>query len=234
LLWWCMEAAVKEGNAERLSELMSQDPTFDVNQQDVDGYTLLNQACVSGTAAVIPLLLGHPGIDVNLKSLGGDTPFMNACFYGRTPCVREMLGDSRVKVNERNNGGHTPLRWVGFYGYLEILRWWMASGRELDLGEAGDWWTDAVGQAREEGKTDEVTLLESFTESPEETRYHLRVALGCCCRDELAAEVFALVVFVSDGLLQAKGGGGETPPLPPRLPPPGSLVSPGDFPLSCR
>ena len=44
-----------------------------------------------------------------------------------------------------------------------------------------------------------VTLLERFKENPEETRHAVRVELGL-----VDAEMFALVVFVSDGLLQIK------------------------------
>jgi len=44
-----------------------------------------------------------------------------------------------------------------------------------------------------------VTLLERFKENPEETRSSMRAELGWF--DE-AAEMFAMVVFVSDGLLQ--------------------------------
>jgi len=71
----------------------------------------------------------------------------------------------------------------------------------MDLGKPGDVYkTDAIGAAKERGKTEIVTLLERFKENPEETRYQVRVELGLL--DELAAEMFALVVFVSDGLLQ--------------------------------
>ena len=45
-----------------------------------------------------------------------------------------------------------------------------------------------------------VTLLERFKENPGETRHAVRAELGLV--DEMAAEMFALVVFVSDGLLQ--------------------------------
>jgi len=45
-----------------------------------------------------------------------------------------------------------------------------------------------------------VTLLERFKENPLETRHTMRVELGLL--DDLAAEMFALVVFVSDGLLK--------------------------------
>jgi len=45
-----------------------------------------------------------------------------------------------------------------------------------------------------------VTLLERFQGDAAQTRHAMRVELGLL--DELAAEMFAPVVFVSDGLLQ--------------------------------
>ena len=45
-----------------------------------------------------------------------------------------------------------------------------------------------------------MSLLERFKSDTAETRHAMRVEIGWY--DELAAEMFALVVFVSDGLLQ--------------------------------
>ena len=106
-----MLAAVKEGDARKLAELIRQDPGFDVNMAlDGIGSTLLHHACNGNSrSAVIPLLLAHPDIDVNVKDQGGCTPFYWACRYGRPSCVREMLKDSRVNVNESDNDGFTPL-----------------------------------------------------------------------------------------------------------------------------
>jgi len=52
----------------------------------------------------------------------------------------------------------------------------------------------------EEGYTEVVTLLELFKENPEENRHQVRLEIGWY--DEAAAEIFALVVFVSNELLQ--------------------------------
>ena len=52
------------------------------------------------------------------------------------------------------------------------------------------------------GKREVVTLLERFRRNPEETRRAVRTELGCL--KEIAAKVFALVVFVSDGLLASQ------------------------------
>jgi len=198
-----MEDAVRSGDAKKVAELMKQDPGFDVNMvQGGNGWTLLHCACCDDSRfAVIPLLLADPDINVNVKDdIGGATPFYYAC-NGRPSCVREMLKDPRVKVNERNHFGSTPLFRAAANGPLDVIRWWIASGREMDLGTPGDIKkTDAIGRAKKSGKTEVVTLLERFKSDAARTRHATRVELGCL--GELAAEMFSLVVFVSDGLLQ--------------------------------
>jgi len=206
-----MLAAVCDGDVKELAELMRQDPDFKVNMaQDGNGRTLLHFACLdSERSAVIPLLLAHPDIDVNLKDSYGWTPFYYAC-CGRTSCVREMLKDPRVNLNEPGNDGHTPL-WIAAYdGHLEGINWWVASGGEMDLGKPGDVEkTDAIGGAKKYGKAEVVTLLERFQRDATQTRHAVRMELGWF--DPAAAEVFALVVFVSDGLLQVKDSTTTTP-----------------------
>jgi len=198
-----MWVAVCDGDAKKLGELMKRAPSFNVNaSKDAYGWALLHYACVGNERTpVIPLLLTHPDIDVNLKTLFGCTPYYYAAARGHTSCVREMLTDSRVKVNERDKNGETPLRWAAYYGHLDVIQWWIASGKDVDLGTPGDVdKTDAVGAAKKKGKTEVVTLLERFKENPDETRHMMRVELGWY--SSTAAQMFALMVFVSDGLLQ--------------------------------
>jgi len=116
------------------------------------------------------------------------------------PCVRLLLKDSRVLVNEPTAFGNTPLYWATYNVHLDIIRWWIASGRELDLGEPGNYKTDAIMKAKDVAETEVVALLERFKENPVETRHQVRLELGLV--NEQAAEIFAMVVFVSDGLLQ--------------------------------
>jgi len=154
----------------------------------------LHHACLSDSrSAVIPVLLVHPYIDVNSK--GGtllEPPFMSACLYGVPSCVREMLKDSRVKVNEPHHSGYTPLWNAAWYGSLDIIKWWIASGREMDFGKPGDVeYTDAIGEANMEGNTEVVTLLERFKSDAAQSRHAMRVELGWY--DEAGAEMFALV-----------------------------------------
>jgi len=73
----------------------------------------------------------------------------------------------------------------------------------MDLGTPGDIdMTDAIGGAKKYGNTEVVTMLERFKSDTAQTRHAVRVELGLL--DDLAAEMFALVVFGSDGLLQIK------------------------------
>jgi len=207
-----MLAAVMNGDAKELAELIRQDPGFDVNIMvlDGDGLALLHLACLGDhRSSIIPLLLAHPAIDVNVKDHYECTPFSIACANGYTSCVREMLKDSRVELNEPIEDGRTPLWYAAYYDDPPTIRWWIASGREMDLETPGVMKTDALGVAKEQGRTEVVTLLERFKECPGETRHVVRMEVGWY--DEAAAEMFALKVFVSDGLLQTKGTTTSTP-----------------------
>jgi len=176
-----MLAAVESGDAKKVAELMRQDPGFKVNMdQDEHGRTLLHFACRDDSrSAVIPLLLAHPDIDVNTKDVDGRTPYFWAC--RSTSCVREMLKDSRVKVNEPANIGTTPLWYAASNGRLDVIKWWIVSGREMDLGTPGNEEMDAIGEAKKEGKTEVVALLERFKENPLETRHAMRLKPGGLC-----------------------------------------------------
>jgi len=199
-----MLAAVEKGDLRKLAELIRQRPGFKVNEELGGGRgTLLNSACFENNRSpMIPLLLAHPDIDVNLKNSGGYTPFSRACYSGNTSCVREMVKDSRVKVNEPINYGVPPLRLAASLGHLDVIKWWIASGREMDLGKPGDNNADVIWVAKEQRRTEVATLLERFKSDAAQTRDAIRVEIGWY--DEAAAEMFALVVFVSDGLLQIK------------------------------
>jgi len=175
-----MLGAVERGDARKLSELIGYDGGFRVNM-DQDGYggTLLHSACRGSDhcSPVIPLLLAHPDIDVNAKDSFGYTPFFLACYNGHSSCLREMLGDSRVNVHEPGNGC-SPLWQAAVNGHVDVIRWWIASGREMELGKPGDGGTDAIGAARERGYSGEVTLLERFKGDPARTRSEVRMQLG--------------------------------------------------------
>ena len=43
-----------------------------------------------------------------------------------------------MKVNEPANDGYTPLWNTAYNGHFNVIKWWIASGREIDLGKPGD------------------------------------------------------------------------------------------------
>jgi len=63
-------------------------------------------------------------------------------------------------------------------GHLDVIKWWIASGREIDLGTPGSYNTDAIGAAKKEGKTEVVNLLERFKGDAAKTRSEVRLELG--------------------------------------------------------
>jgi hypothetical protein len=202
--------AVLNGKDEEARKILKENPLIDINWKDegYNGYTALHCACINGSDTVVSLLLAHPDIEINQSDWEGDSSFLLACANGKASCVRLLLKDPRVKPNEPDNGGSTPLYYVARDGYPDVIRWWIASGRGVDLGEPGNEKNDAIGEAKKieswmdedqkKRKTEVTTLLERFRDHPEETRHEVRVELGWF--DEVAAEIFALVVFLCDGL----------------------------------
>ena len=86
-------------------------------------------------------------------------------------------------------------------GSLQVAEIWETSTERKGKHRDGREYT-ALEIARERNYTEAVSLLERFVANPAQTRYEVRVKLGML--DELAAEVFALTVFLCDDLLQLK------------------------------
>ena len=173
--------AAGNGKVEEVKSILRNNPSLNVNWKNEErgAWTALVAACHNGHDSVVSILLAHPDIDPNLKDEGGNTPFMLACYSGRTSCVRLLLQDQRVMVNEPANDGCTPLREAAQQGHQDAIKLWIASGREINLGKSGDnFKTDAIGTAKQEKKTEVVSLLERFKSDPAKTRSEVRLQLG--------------------------------------------------------
>ena len=200
--------AVHDGDADKVLSLMSTNPRLDVNWEDNHDNTPLHQASSGGHVEVVKALLTHPDIRANQKSLSGHAPFSHSCLYGNVPVVRALLKDPRVDITLTDNHGWTPLWWASFKGHQGVVEWLLASGRDLgDINSAKETPCDgkeytALDIAKQSGHTEIAAVLEKFAANPEKTRRELRVKLGVL--DELAAEIFALVIFLCDDQLQLK------------------------------
>ena len=163
--------AAEDDKVKDVKEILRTNPNLDVNWKSEEGRTALIIACEIDHDSIVSILLTHPDIDVNLKDKHGWTSFNSAWINGCASVVRLLLKDSRVMVNEPTSRGNTPLFWAAFYGKLDVIMWWIASGREMDLGTPGNDETDAIMVAKERGMTEVVALLERFMENPVETRH---------------------------------------------------------------
>ena len=203
-----------------MKEMIKAYHSVDVNLKDIRGCTLLHRCCQEGHATIILVLLSHPDIDVNQRDHDGYTPFMWACNNGKSPCARVLLKDPRVSVTQANVWGYTPLQRASLLGSLDLVKFWIASGREMDLGQPEEPESDAIqaaekmepwhGGEQRKRKSDIATLLKDFREDPEPVRSVVRQEVAWF--DELAADFFALVIFFSEGLLQVSPGHQTTTP----------------------
>jgi ankyrin repeat protein len=168
--------AAKEGNEAELRRILTEENHALKGEL---GEAILHKACSNGYDNLVSLLLAHPDIDVNQKKKeNGATPLLVACAWGKPSCALLLLRDTRVNVNERDGEGNTPLRWAALNGHLDVAKVWIASRRDMELGEPGEEGTDAVGAAEKKGNWEVVQLLQWFQDNPELVREEARRDLG--------------------------------------------------------
>jgi hypothetical protein len=161
---------------------------------------LLHQASFHSDS-VTSLLLSHPDIDVNAVDSVGETPlFVCACWMsGTLSRVKIFLRDPRTDLNILSLTG-THLLWIVVYcERYDVIQWMIASGKELKLGEQK---TDAVEKARVQKSWPIYHLLQSFRLTPDETREKVRREIGWYV--ERVSDLFAIVIFLCDGLLEIR------------------------------
>jgi hypothetical protein len=193
---------VATGRLDDVIRFVDKNPGVDYNWRDKDGSTALHSAVLRGHGdGVLSLLLAQPGIEVNLENRAFWTPFSLASASPNIEAAKVLLRDPRVEPNSHTNSSVTPLCHATM-GWPEMIRWWVASGREMWLGIPGDLWSDAIANAMHYKRSRPwvLDLLVNFRDSPEATRHRVRLELGWY--DETASNVFSLVVFLSDGLLR--------------------------------
>jgi len=209
-----------------LSNLLLSHPLLDINTESkIKRRTALHHASNNNHVAVVKLLLAHPAISVNHVTSDGWTPLALACKNGHVAVVKLLLAHPAISVNghvadvklqlqQDPRGGvnlflgqadsRTPLWWAACRGHVAVIEWLIASGRDLgDLlrtGEVSGEDFSAEGIARENGFALVATLLENLVANPVMTRQQVRGRLGVL--DGMVAEVFAMIVFVCEGLLR--------------------------------
>jgi len=199
-----LTAAVLVNDVAQVRLLLKANPKLDINwAEEPSILTALHAASFSGHLEIVKNLLAHPGININAQDRNGVTAISFGCRFGCESVIQVLLKDPRVDVTLCDHEGHTPLWWASWKGKQEVIEWLIASGRDLGVNLKGDHWgqaSTALEIARVRRKTDIISLLERFMTDSMQTRHEVRVKLGVL--DEVAAEVFALIVFHCDDLLQ--------------------------------
>ena len=196
----------ESGTVQEVKQFLKENPAWDVNEDLRDGYTALHLACGYGHHEIVSVLVGHPKINVNQKTTHGFTPFLLGCYNERAEAVNVLLKDPRVDINMVDNNGRTPLWRASYVGYVRVIKWMIASGREItNLDRKGKIWIDdeeytAIEIARHRGHTEVVSLLERFIENQSNTRHRVRAELGLVDKD--AAELFVRTVFLCDNFFR--------------------------------
>lgn len=140
-------------------------------------------------------------LDLNML-ISNSALLKSALEYGSFGVVRFLLTDPRVDVAQPDRQGRTPV-WAALHdGYLEVVRWMIASGKELgDVKRDGGAFYYTLTEpvtSRTEVQQCKV-LLKKFAQNPMKVRHDVRILLGTA--DEQATHLFALVIFVCEGLL---------------------------------
>ena len=171
----------------------------DVNYPgDALGNRTLHLACKNGNSQIVKLLLAHPLILPNAVNRLNQTPLHVACHYGQAEIVRLLLSDSTVEANLLDTSGKPPLAIAIEYDYVEIAKLMIAMRQRVSP------WTS---YAWDEGprRRGAAALVGAYFEDLVLVRNEVRRSLGLTV--SLVAELFAMVVFYSDGLLKLRMAG---------------------------
>jgi len=115
-------AAVMDGNAERVADLVRTEPALS-NSRDVDGVSGIMLARYRSDRAVTDALLaGDPELDV-----------FEAAALGYVDRLRARLDDDPSQATARAADGFTALHFAAFFGKLEIARILLESGSAVDV-----------------------------------------------------------------------------------------------------
>jgi len=209
--------AVKHNNVDKVDKMLTQDRlknNLNVNWQDRHGMTALHHACIAGYYKITKLLLTHPDINVNCLNNNGATAFSLASFNGRESCAQLLLTQHQLKPNLLDGWGHHPLQSIVNRSYINTLRLWIAAvdsshpnspyqvfaDKSATYDTARQQINHLISYRRRPDNEETISLFIRYNDKPEQVRLEVVTQLGR--HRQLVAELFAVVIFFCDGLLQ--------------------------------
>ncbi|KAK9882102.1 hypothetical protein WA026_018946 [Henosepilachna vigintioctopunctata] len=110
---------VKEGNREKVQELLKTKTTDYINKLDENGMSLMHWASDMGSVDIISDLLGL-GADINMQDSDGQTALHYSSSCGHLECVRFLLSRGAL-LNIEDNDGLSPVDVANDRNIKELL-----------------------------------------------------------------------------------------------------------------
>lgn len=209
-LFW---RASQSNHVAEMRYLLLSNPSLDINWKNPFGrdFTPLQTACKNAHPEAVEFLLSFPEIhlqDLQLHYDGGedrpDDELLLACRVEAPEVVRILLKDPRLPLPNINAILHAVE-----FNRLDSLRWILLAFPHRDNGLLDP---RVEERARVGGKGEVLRLIGEFKGNRADCLHQIRLHFCRYFVDELAADLFSHVVFVSDALLVVKeenGDGGE-------------------------
>lgn len=124
-------ANAAHGKLHILQYLLQNQTSYDVNQTDSQGDSLIHHAASNGSSKVVRFLIEKCGSKVNHVRHDGITPFFIACLNGRVAVARYLSKQKGVNINRTRrlpNTAATPLHVACRCQHGNIVRWMLEDG----------------------------------------------------------------------------------------------------------
>ncbi len=112
---------VKHGYPINVLQLLEDDPSIDINAQDIGGMTALHYAVMNEYEEVVITLLAHPSIDINAQDVGGMTALHYAVMNEYEEVVITLLAHKDIKPFLSDKQRRTALRIARERGLDKII-----------------------------------------------------------------------------------------------------------------
>jgi len=171
-------------------------------------FPMIVVAAGAGHLDLVRWLTSNPRIDVCECSYQGVTALAMASRNGHLAVVSHLLEDGRIDIHKTTEFGETALGMASKWHHLSVVELLLAQDATLEIVYVCDaerehkyrvFWTHTFDDCRAI-----CQLLEDYKADEKEVRRKMRNKVGISKNN--AADVFALVIFVSDGLLNLGPG----------------------------
>lgn len=124
-----MDTAIGDDDVERARVLL--DAGFDVNEQDVNGFSALHKACRTGRVEIVRLLIER-GADLNARARLNVTPLHWAARSNELEIVKILI-EAGAYPNPRggDDNMHTPTSLAASLGYMDVVDYLLSIGGEM-------------------------------------------------------------------------------------------------------